>query len=235
MTVAPTTAPEHDVRPQGTTVGFSDRLRAWFKGESKRSAPSRSTGAASRSSTRELEEFVRTRHGVEAFLEPKTTIYSTTLLLVADDGEYLRRPIRSREQAGEFCGRTNIPLYDAAKVGYPRRMREYERGNRPRKVDLSELPPWPGDELPDPGTVDGPPPPPVERTASDLGGPPPDTSTSPTDDTPNEHIADHDAADEDDPRAQQDGDGPAPEGGRGHLPPRRGRGEDDDPPGRDAR
>ncbi len=144
-------------------MGFSDRLRAWFKGESKRSAPAKSTESASRSATKELEEFVRSREGVEAFLEPKTTIYSTTLLLVADDGEYLRRPVKSREQAGEFCGRINIPLYDAAKVGYPRRMRDYEQGQRPRKVDLSELPPWPGDDPPGVSTADGPPPPPIER------------------------------------------------------------------------
>lgn len=154
-------------------MGFSDRLRAWFKGEGKQTSPSRgskrkgtSTEAASRSATKELEEFVRTRQGVEGFLEPKTAIYSTTLLLVADDGEYLRRPIKSREQAGEFCGKVNIPLYDAAKVGYPRRMRDYEQGNRPPKVDLSELPPWPGDDPPDLPPADGPPPPP-ERNVDD--------------------------------------------------------------------
>lgn len=141
-------------------MGFTDRLRSWFKGEAKRSAPSRSSDTSSRSSTKELEEFVRSRVGVEAFLEPRTAIYSTTLLLVADDGEYLRRPVKNRDQAGEFCGKINIPLYDAAKVGYPKRMRDYDQGNRPRKVDLSELPPWPGDDPPDDAGPDGPPPPP---------------------------------------------------------------------------
>ena len=144
-------------------MGFADRLRAWFKGDSKRRTPNKSTDSSSRSATKELEEFVHSRTGVEGFLEPKTAIYSTTLLLVADDGEYLRRPIKSREQAGDFCGRINIPLYDAAKVGYPRRMRDYEQGRSPRKVELSELPPWPGDDLADGSTTDGPPPPPSER------------------------------------------------------------------------
>jgi hypothetical protein len=155
-----------------SNVGFSDRLRAWFKGESKPRKQVKSTDSASRSSTKELEEFVRSRTGVEGYLEPKTAIYSTTLLLVADDGEYLRRPIKGRDQAGEFCGRINIPLYDAAKVGYPRRMREYEQGQRPRKVDLSELPPWPGDDPPDIGMADGPPPPPPgERSGLDADDP----------------------------------------------------------------
>jgi hypothetical protein len=154
-------------------VSFANRLRAWFKGESKRSAPSPSTDKASRASTRELAEFVRSRHGVEAFLEPKTALYSTTLLLVADDGEYLRRPVGDAKHAAAFCDDHEIPLYDARKVGYPRRMRDYERGAPPRKVSLDELPPWPGDDAVggageagpqapsgDEGPEDGPPAPP---------------------------------------------------------------------------
>jgi hypothetical protein len=127
-------------------VSFADRLRAWFKGESKRSAPSPSTDKASRSSTRELSEFVDSRRGVEAYLEPKTALYSTTVLLIADDGEYLRRPISDPKQAASFCEKHDIPLYDARKVGYPRRMRDYERGKPQRGIGLDELPPWPGEE-----------------------------------------------------------------------------------------
>jgi len=141
-------------------VGFSDRLRAWLKGESKRRNSAPSTGAASREATSELEGFAESRIGVEAYLEPKTTIYSTTVLLVADDGEYLRRPVKDRGQAASFCRELNIPLYDARKVGYPQRMRDYDQGRAPRRIELSDLPPWPGEE-PDGATPDGPPPPPV--------------------------------------------------------------------------
>jgi hypothetical protein len=159
-------------------MGFSDRLRAWLKGETKRSAPSPSTERASRTTTRELEAFITSRAGVEAYLEPKTAIYSTTLLLVADDGEYLRRPVRDREQAADLCGRTNVPLYDARKVGYPRRMKDYDRGVRPNRVSLDDLPPWPGDELTD-GDPDGPPGDGDDRRpGSDPGGPPPPPPTA---------------------------------------------------------
>ncbi len=126
-------------------MGFADRVRAWFRGD-KRSAGR--TGGASRSNSEtdaELEQFVATRTGVEAFVEPRTTLYSTTLLLVADDGEYLRRPVGDRDHAGVLCRRLTIPLYDAAKVGYPQRMRDYERGMRTRPVELADLPPWPDD------------------------------------------------------------------------------------------
>lgn len=128
-------------------MGFLDRLRAWFKGEgSRRRAPSPSTSGASKVSTKEIEGFITSRTGVEAFLEPKTAIYSTTLLLVAADGEYLRRPIRDRDQAVELCDERGVPLYDAAKVGYPKRMRDYDQGIRRDTVDLDDLPPWPGDD-----------------------------------------------------------------------------------------
>lgn len=133
-------------------MGFLDRIRAWFKGENpRRRSTSPSTAHATRLSTRELEEFVDSRDGVEAFLEPPTAIYSTTLLVVAGDGEYLRRPVRDRDQARELCEDRGIPLYDAAKVGYPRRMRDYDQGIRPDTVDLEDLPPWPGDDAGAPG------------------------------------------------------------------------------------
>ena len=136
---------------------FSDRLRAWFKGETKRARTDPTTDRASRGGTKELEDFIRTRVGVEGYLEPKTAIYSTTLLLVADDGEYLRRPVKDQAQAAALCARTNIPFYDARRVGYPRRMKDYDRGVRPERVSLDDLPPWPGDA---PARPDGPPPPP---------------------------------------------------------------------------
>lgn len=152
-------------------MGFSDRLRAWLKGESKRRPASPSTSAASREATSELEDFARSRIGVEAFLEPKTTIYSTTVLLVADDGEYLRRPVKDRGQAAALCRDLNIPLYDARKVGYPQRMRDYDQGRAPRRIELSDLPPWPGDEPGGPAP-DGPPPPPVPPARGDDGDEP---------------------------------------------------------------
>lgn len=139
-------------------MSFLDRFRAWLKGESKRAAPSPSSDKASRTSTKELEAFIASRTGVEGYLEPKTAIYSTTLLLVAADGEYLRRPVKDRKQAEAVCNEADIPLYDAARVGYPRRMRDYDRGIRRDTVTLDQLPPWPGPDAggDEPGGTDGP-------------------------------------------------------------------------------
>ncbi|MGH3441391.1 MAG: hypothetical protein ACRDUY_04990 [Nitriliruptorales bacterium] len=126
-------------------MSFFDRVKAWFKGETPRRAASKSSAEPTGEAVRELDAFLRSRVGVEGFLEPKTAIYSNTLLLVAADGEYLRRPVRDRDEAAAVCRKHGAPMYDAAKVGYPKRMREYDRGQRQDTVSLEDLPPWPGD------------------------------------------------------------------------------------------
>lgn len=77
-----------------------------------------------------LEAFVRTRRGVEGFVEPTTAMYGTTLLLVAYDGEWTRRRIPSVAWAHRFANDLGVPSYDAALVGIPTRMREYNRRQR---------------------------------------------------------------------------------------------------------
>ncbi|MGI8612876.1 MAG: hypothetical protein ACR2KL_02840 [Nocardioidaceae bacterium] len=74
-----------------------------------------------------LDEFVATRQGVEGFVEPRTTVTETTLLLVGLDGEWTRRRVPSAAWAHDFCNRLGVPSYDAAVVGYPQRMRDFNR------------------------------------------------------------------------------------------------------------
>ena len=76
---------------------------------------------------RHLGEFIASRRGVEGFVEPRTTVTDVTLLLVAHDGEWTRRRVPSVEWAHTFCNRNAVPSYDAAVVGVPARMREYNR------------------------------------------------------------------------------------------------------------
>ena len=91
--------------------------------------------------TRELIAFMRERDGVEAFVEPPTVVYAMSVCLVAADGEYLRQPVKDEKQARKLCSEHGVPLYDARIVGYPKRMREYERGVRGRRVALEDMPP----------------------------------------------------------------------------------------------
>jgi hypothetical protein len=72
-----------------------------------------------------LRQFISTRSGVEAYLEPRTTVTDTTVVLVAADGEWTRRRVDGPEAAASLTKKHAIPLYDAAKVGYPQRMRDW--------------------------------------------------------------------------------------------------------------
>ena len=80
-----------------------------------------------------LEEFIQTRHGVEAFIEQPTTVTRATMLLIAHDGEWTRRSVESVTWARRFAAQHGLPAYDAGVVGYPQRMRDYNaRHRRPK-------------------------------------------------------------------------------------------------------
>lgn len=89
----------------------------------------------------ELKAFMENRDGVEAFIEPPTSVYPMSLCLVAADGEYLRRPVKDAKQANGLASKHGVPIYDAPIVGYPRRMRDYDRGVRSAQISLDDLPP----------------------------------------------------------------------------------------------
>lgn len=89
----------------------------------------------------ELKEFITSRAGVEAYIEPPTSVYAMSVCLVAADGEYMRRPVKDDKQAKELCASNGVPLYDARIVGYPKRMRDYQRGVRQQGISLDDLPP----------------------------------------------------------------------------------------------
>ncbi len=98
-------------------MGLRDRLRRADRPGTVRSARS--------DDVYHLEEWASSRRGVEGFVEPQTSTTSTTLVLVAGDGEWTRRRMDSPKAAFSFGSKTGIPVYDVAAVGYPARMREW--------------------------------------------------------------------------------------------------------------
>ncbi len=72
-----------------------------------------------------FEEFVRSRTGVEAFLEPRTNVTENTVILIAADGEWTRRRISDPGSARRFFHQLGTPIYDVRLTGYPQRMRDY--------------------------------------------------------------------------------------------------------------
>jgi hypothetical protein len=72
-----------------------------------------------------LESFIVSHAGVEAYLEPRTAVTDTTVVLVAATGEWTRRRVPGPDGARDFARKNAIPLYDVATVGYPQRMRDW--------------------------------------------------------------------------------------------------------------
>lgn len=80
---------------------------------------------ASSADTAHLEAFATSRQGVEAFVEPRTAVTEATIVFVAADGEWTRRRIDGPDAAYKLARKLAIPVYDAAVMGYPDRMREW--------------------------------------------------------------------------------------------------------------
>ena len=106
-------------------MGLGDRIRAFF---AKKSNPALT----------ELEDFVATHKGLEGFIEPQTSTSPVTLLLVDRHGEHIRGPVRDPEDAVAFCERHAIPVYDAKVIGYPKRMREFDKRSKEKAADSLE-------------------------------------------------------------------------------------------------
>lgn len=87
-----------------------------------------------------IAAFIESRHGVEAYVEPRTLMYPLSVVLVAGDGEWARFQLRDDSFIRDVAGRAGLPVYDAAKVGYPDRMRRYRRDAGRKGEDGNEGP-----------------------------------------------------------------------------------------------
>ena len=79
---------------------------------------------------RHLQQFVESRRGVEAYVEPPTNVTATTVILIAHDGEWTRRAAGSRQSAVDLAQSLGVPVYDVLQTGYPGRMREWNSRQR---------------------------------------------------------------------------------------------------------
>jgi hypothetical protein len=115
-------------------MGLLDRLRGRSGGSpgghGRRSTLDRGSG---RADLAHRERFVATRRGVEGYVEPRTAVTETTIVLVAADGEWTRRRIDGPDVARRLSRELAVPVYDAQVTGYPQRMRDWsarQTGNR---------------------------------------------------------------------------------------------------------
>lgn len=105
---------------------------AWWTRRREKASPK---GGSDLSSARaHLADFVASRRGVEAYVEPATNVTATTVVLIAHDGEWTRRALPSRPVAFDVARGLDVPVYDVNLTGYPARMREWTaRQRRPKE------------------------------------------------------------------------------------------------------
>jgi hypothetical protein len=114
-------------------MGLFDRLRGGGRGRGA-AAPRRGTldRGSGKADLTHLEQFVASRRGVEGYVEPRTAVTETTIVLVAADGEWTRRRIDGPDVARRLSRDLNIPVYDAQVTGYPQRMRDWSAQQKNR-------------------------------------------------------------------------------------------------------
>lgn len=101
-------------------MGLLDRFR-----------PRRSSGSPKAPGAESyLREWAAGRIGVEAFVEPRTTVTETTVVFVAHDGEWTRRRVGNPNRARKLARSMKMPIYDVQLVGYPQRMRDHDARDR---------------------------------------------------------------------------------------------------------
>jgi hypothetical protein len=88
-----------------------------------------------------LRAWAAAHTGVEAFVEPRTAVTETTVLLVDKDGAWTRRRVADPAAARKFARSLAMPVYDVQLVGYPQRMRDHDARqrvmrDRARRADL---------------------------------------------------------------------------------------------------
>ena len=108
-------------------MGWLGRIRAGTtragrRGASNRDGPGKQEAQVALA---HLKEFVASRRGVEMFVEPRTSVTPTTVVLIATSGEWTRRRVSDPTAAGQLARDLDVPVYDVQQTGYPGRMREW--------------------------------------------------------------------------------------------------------------
>jgi hypothetical protein len=116
-------------------MGLFDRLRGRGSGRGDGGRRGTLDRGSHKGDLSHLEQFVATRRGVEGYVEPRTAVTETTIVLVAADGEWTRRRIDGPEIARRLSRDLAIPVYDAQVTGYPQRMRDWSARQKHNLLD----------------------------------------------------------------------------------------------------
>src|SRR3954453_22075728 len=98
-------------------MGLLDRLRKGRRGTLR---------AGGRDDEAHLRAWAAAHEGVEAFVEPRTTVTDTTMILVDKHGAHTRRRGAGPDAARPPARSLAIPVSDVQLVGFPQRMRDHD-------------------------------------------------------------------------------------------------------------
>jgi hypothetical protein len=76
----------------------------------------------------DILEFLNTHRGVEAYVEPKTVMSPKSVVLVDEVGDWRRFELREDAYLRRLAAEVGLPIFDAARTGYPPRMRRRRDG-----------------------------------------------------------------------------------------------------------
>ncbi|MBN9643055.1 oxidoreductase [Corynebacterium mendelii] len=99
----------------------------FLKGRKKKDglAPPRGPGGKIRDHDLfDLRNWARGRAFVEAFVEPETLVNEMSVVVVDENGDFIRRPIGGPKGIDIVAAELACPIYDVEETGYPQRMRE---------------------------------------------------------------------------------------------------------------
>ena len=71
----------------------------------------------------EIVEWLDAHAGVEAYVEPKTVMSPLSVVLVDGDGDWKRFELTEDRYLRRLAKDRSLPIFDAARTGYPSRMR----------------------------------------------------------------------------------------------------------------
>ncbi|MDO5031351.1 oxidoreductase [Corynebacterium sp.] len=87
--------------------------------------PPRAPGETIRAEdARELADWARGRAYIEAFVEPETVVNEMSVVVVDENGAFIRRRIGGPKGIDAVAKLLRCDVYDVEETGYPQRMRE---------------------------------------------------------------------------------------------------------------
>ena len=87
----------------------------------------------------DLQQWAAGRMYVEAFVEPETVVNEMSVVVVDENGEFIRRRIGGPKGIDAVAALLSCDIYDVEETGYPQRMRDWSARRRAERSHMKVL------------------------------------------------------------------------------------------------